>query len=585
MEPAPAKNDEPQDMEFGGNLAGSSPPSSNGVYGANSRPDKAGKPPLAPVANDQPSEPKSHRRKISWGAQDVKNPPIPGIVQRQRSDISAYSQGINKGVHAIKNLPIPGIVQRQRSDVSALSQGINFPDGSQFSINLPYQGDNNTRRFLVDLPNDQGIVNPMETEAESYLLRAIELAGSEADSQSNILNNVPDQAVAAMNRKLSADNREFAPLKDARPATKTLLGNVTSSSRANTSVRNLGGVPDVQHHRRNGTLDETLVGLSQAMDAIHAENDQPVLPRPVMQRVRSTSYGVRVRANTLDSSIGARTPVVPEGNEEDDEVLSPGPIGAAQPNYRVPILNTAKISGLIHRPTGKASESENDQSCDIEDGRSDGHDDDKKKRDDDNLSNEQTEKGGNTSVERKQSRWASTSSLSFYKWGVSGEMRNFIRPKQKLIRSFSLILIGYIAIPGLCAAAVLFYLLDNPPTGVLRNYGEPIDGKLINTSGQRVDPNIPSISFLLLFGVRQVITFGMALITQLFLIDYLAIDRGWLFKFGSRLPLFVMQAKGTQGEGFERGIPFDCLPFSLLHFRLAICGFFLEYLRLGTVGG
>eukprot|EP00934_Nitzschia_sp_Nitz4_P008246 Nitzschia sp. Nitz4//scaffold44_size153857//151542//153963//NITZ4_002752-RA/size153857-snap-gene-0.221-mRNA-1//-1//CDS//3329552250//8236//frame0 len=105
------------------------------------------------------------------------------------------------------------------------------------------------------------------------------------------------------------------------------------------------------------------------------------------------------------------------------------------------------------------------------------------------------------------------------------------------------LIIVYIGFPSLAVAAILFYFTGNPPTG--RFEGQDEDGTLRNTSGGVIDPAMTSISYyLLFFGVRQMTTLLMALGTQLILIDYLAIDRGYLFRFGARIPLFVMQARG-----------------------------------------
>jgi hypothetical protein len=109
----------------------------------------------------------------------------------------------------------------------------------------------------------------------------------------------------------------------------------------------------------------------------------------------------------------------------------------------------------------------------------------------------------------------------------------------------------YVGGPCLAAAAALFYFAGNPPYGILQNYGEPIDGKLMNTDGEEVDPNSTSTSYFLIFAVRQIVTLMLAMGSQLFLIDFLAIDRGYLFKLGSRLPLFIMQARGMY---FERSL-------------------------------
>jgi hypothetical protein len=560
MKPAAdKKSDELQNPRS--NAASMSPPPPTGAEAASISPDR-GKPPRAPSSNDKPEH--IHQRNISWGMNEIKTLRIPGPALRQRSDISILSQ----------------------------PQTINNPDGSQFSLNLPYQGDRFTRRFVMDIPNNLGLINPMEVEAETYLLRAIERAGAEADAQANILNNIPNKALEALDRKMLDDRESSSAQGQFEPS---VTGLPPGTSRSTKTVRKPDATPKTGQHRRNMTLDETLLGLSHAMDAIHAESEQPVA-RPMPVSSRSRTYGGRRRSGTIDS-IGGRTPTVVESHEEDDEKLSPssakeGRSPHAEQSFEHAIPNTAALSGLTHRPVGKTSAAENDKIADIEEGKPKSKpksDDDSKGEKDDNISSDQSTEGGSirSSTERRSSRWARASALLFSEWGVTGDMRNFIRPKRKIIRIFFVIMVVYIAIPCLATAAILFYLFDNPPTGVLRNYGKPIDGKLINTDGDEVDPRSISISFLLIFGgVRQMVTLGMALLTQLFFIDFLAIDRGLLFKFGSRLPLFIMQAKGMRRRyGAKCFFLRLTVSHSDIHCRLALRFVFLEYLRLDAVGG
>lgn len=524
MKPTAAtEGDELQDSEQGSSLPSLSPQLFEPATAAptSSSPDY-GRPPRAPLSRQQSEN--LHQRNISWGLNEIKTLRVPGPIQRDRSDISNLSF-----THTVTNA-----------------------DGSQFSINLPYQGDKNNRRVILELPNDRGFVNPLETEAETYLLRAIERAGDAADAQANIMNNVPNKAVEAMDRKFAETREQGTPQRPILSASNSRRSSFSKSTRA---VKNFTAPQGTTQHKRTLTLDETLFDLSHAMDAIKAENAltmeipvPPQRPRSISHANRPRTIGSfgRLRSNTFDST--NKTPVVEEGNEEEDElvrsnssfVFVPVTTAAAQ-NEEQAVPGAAKPSGLTRRQSAKTVDAQNDTTSDIEGGGQGGNDDAEEKTGD-RTESMRSSKGEAATVENQpKSLWDRTTKGIFFK-----EIRNFIRPKKRRIRLVCVVLGVYIAIPCLGTAAILFYLFDNPPTGVLRNYGQPIEGKLINTNGDEVDPNSTSISFFLIFaGVRQVLTFGMALLTQLFLIDFLAIDRSWLFKLGNRIPLYILQAKGT----------------------------------------
>jgi hypothetical protein len=89
----------------------------------------------------------------------------------------------------------------------------------------------------------------------------------------------------------------------------------------------------------------------------------------------------------------------------------------------------------------------------------------------------------------------------------------------------------YLVIPFTGVAAILFYLVDNPPTGR-------------NTTGEWVT-DVPSTSWWLLFVVRQAVTLTIANAVQAFMIDFLALDTRLLLNvIGPVMTLLLVQSKG-----------------------------------------
>lgn len=561
--------DELQDTERGSNVSDSNKP----VVGIlNETPINVS----LPAHNNNPPETAAHRRNISWGLNEVMNLGALPPTGRQRSDASStLSQSMRESVNVSGN-----------------------PDDAQFhSINLLYQGSNkSTRQTVIELPNNLGIVNPMESEAETYLLRAIEKAESDVGGPgSSVFSHVPDAAVQAMDHKMSdasssaTNNDSVQPNSKEPPSWGSNSGGGVSSTRAGfrhgVSVRNFSSpVPTGRHqHRRKLTLDEQLFGLTNAMDAIHAESILPYEEEMPAPSSFGSQQSLRLRANTWESSMGGVSPVVPEGNEEDEggdtQHTSSYETFAQNANMyfeQAQPAGTRSRGGLIHRASQRMFGStdvddedkqvpEGSEETDVERATSSPADaeqeNEKDKTDWGDPKIRPTIHRGERSDSRRKSRWARARAVIFDEWGVLSDMKNFIRPKQNAIRLFLTSAIFYVAIPSLGAAAILFYLAGNPPYGILANKGNPINGTLMNTVGEEVDPNGTSISYYLIFaGVRQVVTLTLAMGTQLFLIDFLAIDRGYLFKLGSRLPLFIMQARGEYSYCFGITLP------HLLHF-------------------
>lgn len=99
-----------------------------------------------------------------------------------------------------------------------------------------------------------------------------------------------------------------------------------------------------------------------------------------------------------------------------------------------------------------------------------------------------------------------------------------------------------IILPSMITSCILFYFAGNPPTGRVDWVASSQNSTLINHNGNPIDPNQPSVSWMLLFlGVRQLITFSMAQATQLFIVDFVCIGRRWTKRLGSMITLLIVQ--------------------------------------------
>lgn len=112
----------------------------------------------------------------------------------------------------------------------------------------------------------------------------------------------------------------------------------------------------------------------------------------------------------------------------------------------------------------------------------------------------------------------------------------------------------FLIVPALGVSALLFYVFENPHTGVNENGGDTLESDETQSPSKN---EAASVSWWLLFlFVRQVVTLSMALATQALLIDVLVIG-SWMFLrfFGPVLTLLMAQSKGW---------PFGELPHLLM---------------------
>jgi hypothetical protein len=110
----------------------------------------------------------------------------------------------------------------------------------------------------------------------------------------------------------------------------------------------------------------------------------------------------------------------------------------------------------------------------------------------------------------------------------------FWKPRRHLVYTSLKIEVLYIMLPSLCTAGILFYLVDNPPTGTC-----PWEG---------CEPRkqFASASWWVLFlGCRQVVIFTLAKSMELFLVDFLALRTTICLRlFGPMVTLLLVQWRG-----------------------------------------
>ena len=125
---------------------------------------------------------------------------------------------------------------------------------------------------------------------------------------------------------------------------------------------------------------------------------------------------------------------------------------------------------------------------------------------------------------------------------------DFFRPRREQLVIYLKTLILYFVIPLVGIAAILYYFAENPPTGHR-------DEETSATDTERA-----SASYILLFCCRQLVTFSLAFATQVFIIDFIALNtRIMLNLVGPVLTLLVVQSKGW---------PFMLLWWSIYDFAL-----------------
>lgn len=149
------------------------------------------------------------------------------------------------------------------------------------------------------------------------------------------------------------------------------------------------------------------------------------------------------------------------------------------------------------------------------------------------------------------------------------DFEEWLRMKKLGVWSYCRTVVLFLMLPSIFVAAILFYFFENPPCGLqdeclTKQRLQDAPDTALDESGNLAE-NIfrpsdisrqASISWMLLFfGVRQVVTFTLARVTQSFVVDFLCLRTSLFVRMtGPMLTLAIIQAKGWVFVMFFWGI-------------------------------
>lgn len=406
--------------------------------------------------------------------------------------------------------------------------------------------------------------NPMETEAETAIIAAIEeenrIEGGRqrSDSVSVLMPHVPEDGLDMFENNSTSSSKPTSPQASSHHSHEP--GSPRSTSRAHR--RNKSSMPtEGLKLEESDTLENTLSGLATAMRKIHTETSEQAdrseitdshrrlpsrdigHPAALMEDTPVNNADVLVHnANRLlrrnvqkdDSSMGEESLNEPEerrAQESQDRTMKhiwnifetkPDPKktdGDRLDQIDEGFVESASDDGSAKSENGSTDpfSSSHAVAGDIEEGNNKFNANDK---DDPQIP---TDALGDRS--KKTPFRGAPRVLRHTQKRVKQDLEmftEFLRPKKGSIAVFcKSILLLLIFLSGV--AAILFYLAGNP---------------LLAKNGA-------SISWILMFIARQIVTFAMTQCTQLLVVDFLCLKTRYLVRLvGPTISLFIVQSKG-----------------------------------------
>lgn len=443
-------------------------------------------PPRYPNFKSMPRPQSIHKRNVSWGMPEVLSdanthgPPVE----------AANAQGTNTdgSVEGIQQLFLDGA-----------------PVSSVGGERVLYSSENKPKSNGKIDADDIIYRSPMEAEAETYILRALEerdTSRAEADpSEPRVLGNISDEAI----KNLASESR----VADANSTASTnqFYDQMSTTRRQRPT------------HRRSETVEQKLAGLADAIDAFHNMDivvpEYELPPSPLGRgRLNSVDAGdmaglelpfsaaekLQQNASILlnrgkkkdgDTGAGAGTAVAPvaaagtgTGNSDPPSVASSQPSTASSRWHKLRHVVTVMNVALAKKHDDGASIEGGPGTLDEEIGRNSDHAIFME------TISEHDNSGKNSSDHAPNVDRLGGTYKPFFK-----ELEEFFGPRRTPIFLYCRVMVLYVFIPVIGVAAILFHLAENPPTGILKNNGRAINGTLINEDGKIVDPGTASASW------------------------------------------------------------------------------------------
>jgi hypothetical protein len=434
-------------------------------------------PPRYPDSKAMPAKPASmHTRNVSWGMQEV--------FQDSKTSKPTGTVGTAENIQLpfLSNNLVPPIAERM------LFSSANKPKS-------------NGKIAVNDIIHH----SPLEAEAETCILHALEERDnlrSRADSSgTRVLDNIPDEAINNL-----ASESQNADINSTAGSNQDFD---RQSSNRSTAV-SLRLKPSL--HRRSETVEQKLAGLSDAIDAFHnMEIDVPdyQMPPSPLGRARLNTYGDAMEELDLDPPLGAAETLQQNasllfhrGRNKNAAVGIDNGAGAGMgiDNEAISVASSYRPSHwnklrTVVKSMNAAKTKKNDDVF-IVDGEPGMEDEEVGGSPDqaifvealgDHEDSEREQAGENQAPKTEK---LSNKHIPFFK-----ELEDFFGPRRTPILLYCKVMSVYVFLPVIGVSAVLFHLAGNPPTGILKNGGRPINGTLTNEDGAVVDPGTASASW------------------------------------------------------------------------------------------
>ena len=369
--------------------------------------------------------------------------------------------------------------ERQSGKIFLGSENDNKKDGSDSKNNPP------------GTIGVEDILDPMELATETLLMKSVE-------ERDPTYKGLPENA-------------------DIFPDVPVDIGHDFTLSRADSNVNARNALSKGKSRRmlpttraaasRNLTVEQNLFGLSSALASIDVPDgeDEDYEDENNNQRDQSADR-LSQAVNLIFNRKGSKSP-------SDSAKNSGKPKSTAASRWGNINTNRNEVS-TTEGPTAAAAGGSGSQTGSEREGGRPSHEDDD---------------AGNKKKKRKWLHpWQDTHQGSAIKaeWD---SMQQFINPRRETIRSYIRIVFGYLMLPMIATAALLFHFADNPPTG----------------KGPALDSKEASVSWYLIFGARQLVTLTMAKLWQLLLVDYLALQTRVTLRFSGPVgTLWIVAGKG-----------------------------------------
>lgn len=450
--------------------------------------------------------------------------PPPGVL-REGASVRSHHRNVSWDPNSVfERPPRPESLQQPALDPwedQSKDSRTNEPPPFNLRQRTPSNGDRVTLEDVIQQ-------TPMESEAETTVMRSIEDRDPTRDrldssANSTILSQVPDEATSAFSQDFHG-----------------------SSTRSMTGPRSARTLLNLAKHRRTETAEQKLFSLAAAIDAahvmnqVHVETDQTETTPFVRDRTHThepveaagSSDALQQNANILYQR--SMPPVIDDSTSTSSD-QEPSTLGGNSAASRWRRLKTAVTVGIV--PEYIQSEPNvtdtKEESGDEEIGNIGESSLPSEHNNDDDYDNGKTKT-------RKRKKPTIEDIKVFRDW------QEFFNPRKARISFYVKIIFVYLGLPMIGIAAILFYFCTNPPTGVLANNGNPINGTLYLTDGKEfTQTTTASASWWLLFLFRQILVASMAKCLEFFFIDFLSIRSGHTVKLlGPWVTLFVMQSRG-----------------------------------------